>query len=86
MAPSPFQSARRRLGPTVFSFEAGYREVGSGAALVWAPNISGEGEFSIEFLRNGVEYEVTLVAIGRGGRSRQSRFAAIELPSQLASG
>ena len=85
-AGNPPATVAPQAGTAVFSYEAGYREVSSGAALVWAPNISGEGEFSIEFLRDGAEYEVTLVAIGRGGRSRQSRFAAIELPSRIASG
>ena len=73
-------------GSPVYSYEAGYREVGSGPSIEWVPNISGEGAYTIENLRNGAQYEIALVAIGRGGRSRQSRLAAIELPSQLAGG
>ncbi len=71
---------------SVFSYELGYREDGSGRGIDWTPNISGEGDHTIEYPSNGARYEVTVVAIGRGGRSTQSRFAAIELPKVLASG
>ena len=71
-----FGSQPNRSG--VSSYEAMINEAGD-TKTIWIANINPDKAYTIEHLNNGSKYEVALVAIGAGGRSRQSRRAIVDL-------